>query len=95
MINSTTTSLAPAGPGLQPPSPPACRVPFHRPALGLEEEQEVIDTLRCGWLTTGPKTKRFEQQFAEYPGARHASLVESLTGRSRRGRAVLTALGIP
>ena len=79
MSNSTTTPPAPADPELQLPSTPACHVPFHRPALGLEEEREVIDTLRSGWLTTGPKTKRFEQQFAEYLGARHAVAVNSCT----------------
>lgn len=39
-------------------------VPFLRPALGDEEIEEVIDTLRSGWLTTGPKVKLFEQNFA-------------------------------
>lgn len=79
MINSTTTPPAPEGSGLQLPSTPACHVPFHRPALGLEEEREVIDTLHSGWLTTGPKTTRFEQHFAEYRGVRHAIALNSCT----------------
>jgi len=40
------------------------QVPFFRPALQDEEIVEVVDTLRSGWLTTGPKVKRFEQGFA-------------------------------
>lgn len=79
MINSTTTPPVPTDTGLQPRPIPTCHVPFHRPALDLEEEREVIDTLRSGWLTTGPKTRRFEQQFAEYLGARHAVAVNSCT----------------
>jgi len=39
----------------------------------------VLDTLCSGWITTGPKTKEFEQRFAEYVGARHAIAVNSCT----------------
>src|SRR5882724_4501771 len=56
------------------------QVAFHRPAMGPEEEREVIDTLRSGWITTGPKAKRFEQEFAEYVGARYARAVAHGTG---------------
>lgn len=52
---------------------------FNRASLGPEEEQEVLDTLRSGWLTTGPKTRRFEQEFADFTGARHALAVNSCT----------------
>ncbi|HYB90193.1 MAG TPA: DegT/DnrJ/EryC1/StrS family aminotransferase [Candidatus Binataceae bacterium] len=55
-------------------------VAFHRPAMGPEEEREVIDTLRSGWITTGPKAKRFEKEFAEYVGARNAVAVAHCTG---------------
>ncbi len=41
-------------------------MPFSLPELGEEEIQEVVDSLRSGWITTGPKTKRFEQNFAQY-----------------------------
>lgn len=41
-------------------------MPFSLPELGEEEIQEVVDSLRSGWITTGPKTKRFEQDFAQY-----------------------------
>ena len=56
------------------------QVAFHRPAMGPEEEREVLDTLRSGWITTGPKAKRFEKEFAEYVGARHALAVAHCTG---------------
>ena len=56
------------------------QVAFHRPAMGPEEEREVVDTLRSGWITTGPKAKRFEKEFAEYVGARHALAVAHCTG---------------
>jgi dTDP-4-amino-4,6-dideoxygalactose transaminase len=42
---------------------------FCLPDVGDEEIAEVADTLRSGWLTTGPKTKRFEEEFARYIGA--------------------------
>lgn len=41
-------------------------MPFSLPEIGEEEIQEVVDSLRSGWITTGPKTKRFEQDFAGY-----------------------------
>lgn len=56
------------------------QVAFHRPLIGPEEEREVIDTLRSGWITTGPKAKRFERAFAEYVGAKHALAVAHCTG---------------
>lgn len=43
-------------------------LPFSLPDIGEEEINEVVDTLRSGWVTTGPKTKQFEQDFAEYLG---------------------------
>ncbi|MEM6457055.1 MAG: DegT/DnrJ/EryC1/StrS aminotransferase family protein [Acidobacteriota bacterium] len=55
------------------------RVPFFRPDLQDAEIDEVVDTLRSGWLTTGPKTRRFEAAFAEAVGARHALAVNSCT----------------
>src|SRR5438094_8269905 len=44
-------------------------LPFSLPDIGEEEIAEVVDSLRAGWLTTGPKTKRFEQEFAHYLGS--------------------------
>lgn len=54
-------------------------VPFFRPSLNDAEIQEVIDTLRSGWLTTGPKVKRFETHFAEAVAGRHAVSASSCT----------------
>jgi len=54
-------------------------LPFHRPSIGEEEIREVEDTLRSGWITTGPKTKRFEEEFRRYIGCGHALAVSSCT----------------
>jgi dTDP-4-amino-4,6-dideoxygalactose transaminase len=43
-------------------------LPFALPDIGEEEMNEVLDSLRSGWLTTGPKTKRFEEEFANFIG---------------------------
>lgn len=43
-------------------------LPFALPDIDEEEIAEVVDSLRSGWLTTGPKTKRFEQDFADFIG---------------------------
>ena len=52
---------------------------FHRPWLGEEEEKEILDTLRSGWLTTGAKTHEFERLFADYIGCKHAVGLNSCT----------------
>ena len=67
------------------------QVPFHRPAIGPDEEREVLDALRSGWITTGPKVKRFEREFAVYVGARNALAVAHCTGALHLA---LFALGI-
>ena len=54
-------------------------IPFHKPAIGEEEIRSVVETLESGWLTTGPKVKRFEEDFAKYLGCRHAIAVNSGT----------------
>src|SRR5689334_5933586 len=58
---------------------PGKTVPFHRPSIGEAEIAEVVDTLRSGWLTTGPKVARFQQEFAAAVGARHAIALNSAT----------------
>jgi len=55
------------------------RIPFYRPSLGREEFAEVVDTLKSGWLTTGPRTEQFEREFAAYVGHKHALAVNSCT----------------
>jgi perosamine synthetase len=54
-------------------------IPFYRPNVTEAEIAEVVDTLRSGWLTMGPKTRRFEEAFAERVGAEHAIAVSSAT----------------
>ena len=54
-------------------------VPFLRPHLGEEEIGEVIQTLRSGWLTTGPKVKQFEKRFAEAVRGKFAVALNSCT----------------
>jgi dTDP-4-amino-4,6-dideoxygalactose transaminase len=43
-------------------------IPFALPTIGEEEISEVVDAMRSGWLTTGPKTKQFELDFADFLG---------------------------
>jgi dTDP-4-amino-4,6-dideoxygalactose transaminase len=54
-------------------------LPPFAPSLGQEEYDEVLDTLRSGWITMGPKTKRFEEAFREFVGCEHAVAVSSCT----------------
>ncbi len=54
-------------------------LPFGVPHIGEEEIDEVVATLRSGWIGTGPKTQRFEALFADYVGAKHAVAVNSCT----------------
>ncbi len=54
-------------------------VPFFRPNITEAEIDEVVAALRSGWLTTGPRVKRFEEEFAAAVGAPHAVAVNSCT----------------
>jgi dTDP-4-amino-4,6-dideoxygalactose transaminase len=54
-------------------------IPFYKPSIGRPEIEEVVDCLQSGWLTTGPKTKQFEQEFASYLQRLHAVAVNSCT----------------
>lgn len=54
-------------------------LPFAKPCIGEEEINEVVDTLRSGWLTSGPKTKQFEQAFVDYFQVPYALAVNSCT----------------
>jgi perosamine synthetase len=61
------------------PSSPAVSLPFHRALIGEEEKRAVLEVLESGWLTSGPRVREFEQQFAAYLGASHAVAVNSCT----------------
>lgn len=54
-------------------------LPYNLPLIDESEINEVVDTLKSGWITTGPKTKRFEEEFKGYIGAKHAIAVNSCT----------------
>jgi len=56
-------------------------LPFALPDIGEEEIAEVVDTLRSGWVTTGPKARRFEAEFATFLGdaSLHCIAVNSAT----------------
>ncbi|MFJ2609585.1 DegT/DnrJ/EryC1/StrS family aminotransferase [Streptomyces sp. NPDC087425] len=54
-------------------------LPWNRPSLGREEEAEVLDTLRSGWLTAGPKATRFEAAVKDALGVEGAFAVSSCT----------------
>src|SRR3981081_4077784 len=54
-------------------------LPFSPPCIGEEEIAEVVDTLRSDWITTGPKVKRFEEEFAAAVDAPAALALSSCT----------------
>jgi dTDP-4-amino-4,6-dideoxygalactose transaminase len=63
-------------------------LPFARPFIGEEEIAEVVDTLRSGWLTTGPRSRLFEQEFAAATGGASALAVSSGTAALHLGLVV-------
>jgi dTDP-4-amino-4,6-dideoxygalactose transaminase len=72
---------------------PQAFLPFALPDIGEEEIAEVVDTLRSGWITTGPKAKRFEEAFTQYLG--DASLQSIAVNSATAGlHLALEALGI-
>ncbi len=54
-------------------------LPFALPKIGPEEEAEVLEVLRSGWITTGPRTQKFEQLLTDYTGAKAVVAVNSCT----------------
>jgi dTDP-4-amino-4,6-dideoxygalactose transaminase len=66
-------------------------IPFNKPEIDNAEIEEVVNTLRSGWLTTGLRTAQFEREFCEYTGARHALAVNSCTAALHLA---LAALGL-
>ena len=54
-------------------------IPIARPSFGRAEEDAVVEVLRSGWVSQGPRVAEFERRFAEYVGAAHAIAVSSCT----------------
>ena len=54
-------------------------VPVARPSFGPEEEKAVVEVLRSGWVSQGPRVAEFEKRFADFVGAREAIAVSSCT----------------
>jgi perosamine synthetase len=57
----------------------ARNIPVAKPFIGAEEEAEVLQALRSGWVSQGPRVAEFERQFAAYVGAAEAVAVSSCT----------------
>ena len=57
-------------------------IPFSPPDITEEEINEVVDTLRSGWITTGPKTKKFEEEIAGFCHTKRAVCLNSATASS-------------
>lgn len=86
------TSVEPPSPAPAPALLPGCReayLSFSPPLIGVEEIGEVVDTLRSDWLSTGPKTRQFETDFARYIGASDALALNSCTAGLHTALAVL------
>lgn len=66
-------------------------LPFHKASITEAEINEVVDSLRSGWITTGPKTKRFEEEFARFVGVKYSVAVNSCTAAMHLA---LAAIGI-
>ena len=64
-------------------------IPFSPPDMSEDEINEVADTLRNGWITTGPKVKEFERQIAEFVGVNKAVCLNSQTACAEMALRVL------
>jgi perosamine synthetase len=60
-------------------TPVTTMIPVARPYIGAEEEQAVIEVLRSGWVTQGPRVAEFEEKFSDYIGCDHSVAVSSCT----------------
>jgi perosamine synthetase len=60
-------------------TPVTTMIPVARPYIGAEEEQAVIEVLRSGWVTQGPRVAEFEEKFSEYIGCDYSIAVSSCT----------------
>jgi len=66
-------------------------LPYALPDIGEDEIAEVVQTLKSGWITTGPKTKEFERRMGDYLGVKHAIAVNSCTAALH---VALAAIGV-
>ena len=66
-------------------------LPYCQPSIGKEEIKEVVDTLKSGWLTMGPRAIKFEEMIARYTKAKYAVVLNSCTAALHLS---LIALGI-
>jgi len=64
---------------------------FHRPFISEDEVNEIVDTVRSGWLSMGPKTIRFEEEFNNFIGSKKSVAVSSWTAG---GHLALEAIGL-
>ncbi|MBM6803852.1 DegT/DnrJ/EryC1/StrS family aminotransferase [Mediterraneibacter glycyrrhizinilyticus] len=64
-------------------------IAFSPPDIGEEEIAEVVDTLKSGWITTGPKTKQFEKEIAAYCHTSKAACLNSATACAEMALRVL------
>jgi perosamine synthetase len=69
-----STLTAPASPNAA-----TSMIPVARPSIGKQEELAVLEVLRSGWITQGPRVAEFERAFSAYIGCRHAIAVSSCT----------------
>jgi perosamine synthetase len=60
-------------------TPITAMIPVARPYIGAEEEQAVIEVLRSGWVTQGPRVAEFEEKFSDYIGCDYSVAVSSCT----------------
>jgi dTDP-4-amino-4,6-dideoxygalactose transaminase len=66
-------------------------IPFHKPYITDDEINEVVDTVKSGWWTTGPKTQKFENEFNLFIGAKRSVAVSSWTAAAHLA---LEAIGL-
>ena len=70
----------------------AMNISFSPPDMSDMEIQEVADTIKSGWITTGPKTKELERQIAKYVGVNRCVCLNSQTACGEMALRVLMRL---
>lgn len=66
-------------------------IPFHKPYVTDDEVNEVVESVKTGWWTTGPKAVKFEDEFKKYIGSKHCLAVSSWTAAAHLA---LEAIGL-